>query len=279
MRIYRQIKYYLYEILSSTSEAAYYHTYDTVPHFSCFTFIIMSLKPGEKKWFPLESNDLVMNKYIEGMGVDTSKVQFNEVLSMEDWALDMVPQPVHGVVMLYPIKDVQEEFRKQQEKRIATEGQIISPNVKYIKQTIGNACGTIGILHALSNCDTSVLGLPSGDSYIKKFLSSTSGMSPDEVAQYLNEDDGLEATHEVAASEGQTAQVDINEPVNNHFVCFSHVDGHLYELDGRKNGPINHGKTAPSTLLADACAVVREYMARDPDEVRFTIVALSAPAT
>ena len=74
----------------------------------------MSHKPGEKKWFPLESNDSVMNKYIEGMGVDTSKVQFNEVLSMEDWALDMVPQPVHGVVMLYPIKDVQEEYRKQQ---------------------------------------------------------------------------------------------------------------------------------------------------------------------
>ena len=238
----------------------------------------MSHKPGEKKWFPLESNDSVMNKYIEGMGVDTSKVQFNEVLSMEDWALDMVPQPVHGVVMLYPIKDVQEEYRKQQEAKIAAEGQTVSPNVKYIKQTIGNACGTIGILHALTNCDRSVLGLPDGDSYIEKFMNSTSGKSPDEVAQFLNEDDGLEATHEVAANEGQTAQVDIDEPVNNHFVCLSHVDGHLYELDGRKKGPVNHGKTSPATLLADACAVVKEYMARDPEEVRFTIVALSAPA-
>lgn len=33
------------------------------------------------------------------------------------------------------------------------------------------------------------------------------------------------------------------------YVSCSHVDGHLYELDGRKKFPINHGPTTQATLL------------------------------
>lgn len=47
-------------------------------------------------------------------------------------------------------------------------------------------------------------------------------------------------------------------------------------LDGRKPYPINHGASSKDTLLEDACRVVKEFMARDPEEVRFTIVALAA---
>ena len=34
-----------------------------------------------------------------------------------------------------------------------------------------------------------------------------------------------------------------------HFVAFVCVDGHLYEMDGRKKFPINHGESSPETLL------------------------------
>jgi len=58
-----------------------------------------------KHWFPLESNQDVMNAYIQKMGVDVSKIQFCEVLSMEDWALDMVPKPV-GTRWVYLVRFV-----------------------------------------------------------------------------------------------------------------------------------------------------------------------------
>lgn len=61
------------------------------------------------------------------------------------------------------------------------------------------------------------------------------------------------------------------------FHC-SHKDGHLYELDGRKAFPINHGATTADTLLEDACAVIRQYMERDPGEMGFAVTALAAPA-
>lgn len=59
----------------------------------------------------------------------------------------------------------------------------------------------------------------------------------------------------------------------------SHVDGGLYELDGRKAFPINHGSTTADTLLEDACGVIRQYIARDEGELRFTIIALAAPGS
>ena len=221
----------------------------------------------------------VMNTYIQKMGVDTSNLKFCEVLSMEDWALEMVPQPCHGVIMLFPIKNASEEYNSAQSKRMAEEGQVVSPNLKWIKQNIGNACGTIGILHALSNLwDPDSLKVETG-SYISKFMNETKAMNGEQIAAYLDSEEGgdeLEEVHQEACAEGQTESPDENTSVDTHFVCFSLVDGHLYELDGRQDGPVNHGECTPESLLGNACNVVKGYMERDPGEVRFTIVALAA---
>ena len=49
--------------------------------------------------------------------------------------------------------------------------------------------------------------------------------------------------------------------------------------DGRKSGPINHGPTTKDTLLEDAAKVCKEYMARDPGEIGFSMVALGPADT
>ena len=49
-----------------------------------------------KSWLPLESNPDVMNDYVSKMGLDVSKIQFHDVMSTEDWALEMIPRPVLG---------------------------------------------------------------------------------------------------------------------------------------------------------------------------------------
>lgn len=63
-----------------------------------------------KKWFPIESNPLVLNKYLERMGFPTAAYQFQDVLSTEEWALEMVPQPVAAVIFLFPIKEQVGDF-------------------------------------------------------------------------------------------------------------------------------------------------------------------------
>ncbi|RHY99576.1 hypothetical protein DYB37_001516 [Aphanomyces astaci] len=233
-----------------------------------------------KRWFPLESNPQVMNEYIRRMGIaEDAEFAFCDVYSTDDWALEMVLRPVLGVVMLFPIKPAQRE-------RIEKDGQIVSKNVYYMKQTVGmhahvhrcileliadhhcsvgNACGTVGILHALGNArdylpprtlpvwmfhyahHEHIIG---HGSFLSSFFSKTDGKTPDEIAAILQADDEIEETHASAAQDGQSEQLEhVDDPINTHFVCFSVVDGHLYELDGRKEFPINHGPSSPETLL------------------------------
>ena len=64
------------------------------------------------------------------------------------------------------------------------------------------------------------------------------------------------------------------------------VDNCVIELDGRKELPINHGnidtytskeeeKGSDSTFLTACVTVIQnEFMAKDPEEVRFTFIAL-----
>ena len=52
-------------------------------------------------------------------------------------------------------------------------------------------------------------------------------------------------------------------------------DGGLYELDGRKPFPIRHGASSDETFLHDAAAVCSQFMARDPNELHFSMLALA----
>ena len=90
--------------------------------------------------------------------------------------------------------------------------------------------------------------------------------------------DWLGECHDAAAREGQTAAPALDDKVDYHFVAFVNVDGGLYELDGRKSGPILKRKSSPETFLTDAAAACKEYMTHDPDNINFTIMALTAKA-
>lgn len=234
--------------------------------------------PNPKNWLPLESNPDVINDYVSKMGLDTTKIAFHDLMSTEDWALGMIPRPVLAVVMLFPIKSASEEFRRLEAERIKTEGQVCSKAVYYMKQTVGNACGTVGILHAIGNARKHDLCEIAPGSYLETFYAATESMTPEEIAAYLEQDEKIEEIHASAAVEGQTEVPAEDEDVNTHFVCFSVVDGFLYELDGRKTAPINHGAASEETMLETATEVVKQFMARDPDEVRFTIMALATAA-
>lgn len=221
---------------------------------------------SSKRWFPLESNPEVMNTYANKLGLDTSSFSFQDVLSIEDWALEMLPRPVVGILLLFPISSSSEAHRRLEEEIPQT----VSENVYYMKQTVGNACGTVGILHCIANSfphGTSV----ATDSYVERMMKDTAGMNPAERAEWLEQDEEIDAAQEIATAEGQSAQISHEEEVNSHFICFSCVDGCLYELDGRKSGPVNHGPSSVGSLVEDACRVVKLFMERDPEELRFVL--------
>jgi ubiquitin carboxyl-terminal hydrolase L3 len=227
----------------------------------------------EQRWFPLESNPELMNRYIASLGFDTTHYALTDVFSTESWALDMIPQPVAAVVMLYPLTDVQNEHARTEETSTTDK------DVWFIKQRIGNACGTIGLLHALRNAPEPLrdISIQSG-SWLSSFYSDCPAtLSPIAKAERLESDETIRTLHDKATSDesNQTSRGSLDDKLNVHFVALVHVNGGLYELDGRKDGPVRHGDTTKKTLLQDACKVVDTFMKRDPTEMRFTILALA----
>ena len=63
-----------------------------------------------------------------------------------------------------------------------------------------------------------------------------------------------------------------------HFIAFVEHGGRLYELDGRKSGPVDCGEIdGNGSFLSSAAAECKAYMANDPQNLHFTMCAL-APA-
>ncbi|KAE8712959.1 COP9 signalosome complex subunit 7-like [Hibiscus syriacus] len=96
-------------------------------------------------------------------------------------------------------------------------------------------------------------------------------MYPLERAAFLEKEDEMEVVHAVAATAGET---EASDNVNTHFICFTCVDGELYELDGRKSGPISHGASSPSSLLQDAAKVIKSMIQKNPESLNFNVIAL-----
>ncbi|KAK5813090.1 ubiquitin carboxyl-terminal hydrolase 3-like [Gossypium arboreum] len=222
--------------------------------------------PAAKRWLPLEANPDVMNQFLWGLGLRESEAECCDVYGLDDELLAMVPQPVLAVLFLYPITSQTEEERLQQDN----EKRDVSSKVYFMKQTVGNACGTIGLLHSVGNI-TSEIKLQEG-SFLDRFFKSTAIMDPLERAAFLEKDGEMEVAHTVAATAGDT---EASENVDTHFICFTCVDGQLYELDGRKSGPISHGASSRSTLLQDAAEVIKGMIQKNPESFNFNVIALT----
>ncbi|CAL1680412.1 unnamed protein product [Lasius platythorax] len=222
-------------------------------------------------WVPLESNSEVMTKFLHKLGVP-KKWSIIDVYSFDSDLLAIIPRPVLAVVLLYPIPAKTEKTEEEKEEVKDTKSDA-PDSIYHMKQCISNACGTIALLHSVAN---NLDAIQLEDGFLKTFLDQTKELSYTERGEHLENAQGIIDTHMESAQEGQTEAPAEDMEVYYHFVAFIHKDGSLYELDGRKPIPINHGSTTPETLLNDAVRICKEYMERDPTEVRFTAVALAA---
>lgn len=85
---------------------------------------------------------------------------------------------------------------------------------------------------------------------LSEFFERTRNMTPEQRAKDLELDINLKQAHQNFATLGQTEAPDAQDDVDLHFVCIVHKDGYIYELDGRKCRPINHGKSSPETFIS-----------------------------
>lgn len=158
-----------------------------------------------KNWLPCESNPDVMNAYLAKLGFPLTDHSVVDVLGTEDWAIEMVPSPALAVIMLFCIKDASEAHRAEEEARIVATPQHMPSSIYFMKQFVGNACGTIALIHAVANAMPGYAGTvtPAKGSFFEEFVARTAPMTADGRATALGEDESIDEAHEVAAEQGQ----------------------------------------------------------------------------
>jgi ubiquitin carboxyl-terminal hydrolase L3 len=87
--------------------------------------------------------------------------------------------------------------------------------------------------------------------------------------------------HEEVAVQGQTEAPEADADVDYHFIAFVPIDGNVYELDGVKPFPINHGPTTDETFIKDAAKVIRDKFVAHASELAggFSVLALGPAAS
>ncbi|CAH2075477.1 unnamed protein product, partial [Iphiclides podalirius] len=219
---------------------------------------------------PMESNPETMNKYLKRLGV-SDKWRMVDVVSLEEDGLSWLPRPVLALLLLFPLSKTYEDLRKEQEIELRSAVQQVPKDVFHLKQVLSNVCGTIALVHSVAN-NTNRIELEDG--LLKNYLNDAKGLDAAAKGALLeNSEPLLEAYKDIVDGGSHEA---VNEPdvVSHHFVTFIHKDGTLYELDGRKSLPISHGQTNEERFLEDAAKVVRGFIAREPDSVGFSVMAL-----
>ncbi|KAK1767900.1 peptidase C12, ubiquitin carboxyl-terminal hydrolase 1 [Phialemonium atrogriseum] len=148
----------------------------------------------------------------------------------------------------------------------------------WFKQTINNACGLYGILHALSNGAARDMLEP--NSLVTRLLETCSSLPPQERSLVLENSAELESVYEEVATQGISSIPDnAEDEVDFHYVCFvkSHKSGRLYELDGDRKGPIDRGvvvQPEEDVLAPGGLNAIREYIECEPGNTNFSLMAL-----
>jgi ubiquitin carboxyl-terminal hydrolase L3 len=243
----------------------------------------------------LESNPDVFNLWAKRAGLVTKQARFVDIYGLDEELLAMVPKPVKAVVLLFPIDDEGDARRKAEDEKIAREGQPgVDNTILWIKQTIGNACGTIGLIHALANSGVTLT--PTGP--LQEFIFQCEDKTPLERAKLLETTPLFANIHAESASSKLNQSAAITD-TDLHFTCFIEAPDadlrklaqggdvkekaksdmestglRLVELDGRRAGPVDHGEC--KDFLKDVANLVKAQYLSSSTSVYFSLMALTA---
>lgn len=230
-------------------------------------------------WLPLESNPAMLNEFARRVGM-SEKYSFNDVWGLDDALTAMLPRPCFALTLLFKPSDNIRTFKKDQREKIeqgVTENNMPGADkLFYMKQYVGNACGTIATIHAIANADPIRESLPS-DSPLARFFGECADKSVEDCGELLGKAKYLHEVSESSASNTETGQTEapaVGDSVDCHFIAFVQRDGCVFELDGGKAFPINHGPVENDFIQSAAKIIQQKFMQVDPDSIHWNIMAL-----
>ncbi|KAL7947258.1 cysteine proteinase [Trichoderma barbatum] len=229
-------------------------------------------------FIPLEANPQLLTTLIHRLGVSPA-LQMHDVYSLtEPDLLAFIPRPALALLLVFPISAVYESHRMAEDSLAAEyNGTGDKEPVLWWRQTIRNACGLMGLLHAVTNGPAKEFITEGStlDDLVKKSIP----LHPTERSKLLEQTPALADAHKAAATEGDTPAPDAQDDVDLHYVCFvKGSDGALWELDGRRKGPIRRGDLDKDEDVLSEKGLslgALKFLEREGGDLRFSAVALA----
>lgn len=108
-------------------------------------------------------------------------------------------------------------------------------------------------------------------------------LEPEARSRLLENTPTIASAHEAAAAQGDTAALSATASVDLHFVAFvKSAQNNLWELDGRRKGPLKRGQlTEEDDVLSDKAVQlgVKAFLKREEEagggDLRFSLLALA----
>ncbi|KFZ13672.1 hypothetical protein V501_03595 [Pseudogymnoascus sp. VKM F-4519 (FW-2642)] len=216
-----------------------------------------------------------MTTLLHSLGLSPS-LALHDVFSLTDPSLlAFVPRPASALLLVFPVSEGYERYRREEDDGLGEyTGSGEGEEVMWFRQTIRNSCGLMALLHAAGNGSAREFVDP--DSTLGQLLKDATPLPPTERAELLYNSPSLEALHSASAQQGDTAAPAADDIVELHFVTFVVVNGKLWELDGRRKGPICRGEVGDEDVLGEKALEMgpRRFVGREEGELRFSVVAL-----
>ncbi|KAL9104048.1 MAG: hypothetical protein Q9163_000945 [Psora crenata] len=222
-----------------------------------------------------------MSSLVHKLGLSAG-LAWHDVYSLDDpFLLAFVPRPAHALLLVFPVSKAYVAARRDEDKSLPDyTGSGSDEEVLWFKQTIGNACGLMGMLHAVCNGMARELIAPFTP--LSRLITEATPLSPHDRAKLLETSGDLASAHSAAAAEGNTPAPSADDHVDLHFVAFvKSAENNLWELDGSRKGPLNRGKLLEGEDVLSEKALElgpKKFLKREEEtplgEMRFSILAL-----
>ena len=212
-------------------------------------------------------------------------LQFHDIYSLSDpTLLSLIPRPVHALLVILPLTPAWNASRISEDtsKGLYTRSGPDEP-VVWFKQTIGHACGSIGLIHCLMNGPAKNY-LEKG-SLVDRLREQAIPLGMEERAMMLYENKEFEEAHQSVAEMGDTRAPSAEEgdKLGQHFVAFVKEDGRLWELEGSRRGPLDRGALGEEEDVLSQRAldlglgrVIRMEEEAGGGDLRFSCIALAS---
>lgn len=225
------------------------------------------------------------------LGIPPSTISIHDIYSLPSPTptfdpFSHIPRPCLALLAIIPPTPTWSASRTTEDAPLPPiyphSGQPSEPPIIWFKQTIGHACGSIGLLHCLINSPV-IRDLILPGSVLDDIRRKAIPLNMVDRAQMLYDHPGFEAAHKSVQTQGDTDALDTPDGAGGHFVAFvKGDDGRFWELEGDRRGPIERGRLEDGEdVLSDRALdmgirrIINMEREACGDDLRFSCIALS----